>query len=82
MTTKAVIVPNIADLRKRFYVSGYDKGDWDVSSEYAETPEIALAQAVRRYAGTSFDPAEVDPEWDAALVDGEVFFRRNILEAS
>ena len=67
-------------IRKRFYVSGYSGCDWDVSPEYAPSPEEALSQAQHRYRGTKFNPEEVDPKWDAAMIDGETILRWNLTE--
>ncbi len=68
-------------LRYRFTIGYTDEaGDHDTSMEYAETPEVALAQFNARstcYSSQLYRNIEVYPEWDAVLYpNGEIVQRR------
>jgi hypothetical protein len=67
-------------MRKRFYVSGYNRTDWECYPEWAEGPEQALAQAKSKtnFRGKGWNPTEVDPVWDAAIFNGETVLRWNL----
>ena len=68
--------------RYRFYVDVIDnRNDLDTRSEYAETPEIARAQAERRLV-THERIVRVHPDWDAVLFpDGGLVSRTHYEQA-